>query len=100
MQTATAAPAQTYVTLAPGDPAPWFHQRSASNPRYAFDTAAGRTIVLCFFASAAEPEGRGALDAVCDDFGYARAAHLVLLKTCMRPPMPGLRFFWDFDGTI
>src|SRR5215475_2613343 len=57
-------PMPTYVNLAPGDPAPWFHQRSFANPRYAFDTTAGRYIVLCFFASAAEPHTRAALDDV------------------------------------
>jgi peroxiredoxin len=50
---ATTEPSRSYVRLAPGDPAPWFHQRSTSNPNYAFDTAAGRYIVLCFFGSAA-----------------------------------------------
>jgi len=110
MQTATAAPAQTYVTLAPGDPAPWFHQRSASNPRYAFDTAAGRAIVLCFYASAADPQGRAALEAV-----FANRRHFDDTRACffgvsldpadeseerVRDSMPGLRFFFDFDGTI
>src|SRR5829696_824931 len=110
MQTATAAPAQTYVTLAPGDPAPWFHQRSASNPRYAFDTAAGRAIVLCFYASAADQQGRAALDAI-----LANRRHFDDTRACffgvsldpadesegrVRDSMPGLRFFWDFDGTI
>ena len=44
-----------YVTIAPGDPAPWFHGRTMSNPNYAFDTAAGRYIVMCFFLSAGDP---------------------------------------------
>jgi hypothetical protein len=51
----TTEPSRSYVRLAPGDPAPWFNQRSTSNPSYAFDTAAGRYIVLCFFASAGDP---------------------------------------------
>lgn len=41
-----------FVNLAPGNPAPWFHAASTSNPRYAFDTAAGRYILMCFFGSA------------------------------------------------
>src|SRR5262249_3387236 len=45
---------RSYAKLTPGDPAPWFHQRATSNPNYAFDTAAGRYIVLCFFASAGD----------------------------------------------
>lgn len=57
----TTEPSRSYVRLAPGDPAPWFNQRSTSNPNYAFDTAAGRYIVLCFFASAGDPIGRAAM---------------------------------------
>jgi peroxiredoxin len=100
----------SYLTLAAGDPAPWFQQRSASNPRYAFNTAAGRYIVLCFFGSAADPLGRAALEAV-----FARRHHFDDVRACffgvsldpadesggrVRDSMPGLRFFWDFDGTI
>jgi hypothetical protein len=50
-----------YALLMPGDPAPWFNQRSFSNPNYAFDTAAGRYLVLCFFGSAQDAETRDAL---------------------------------------
>jgi hypothetical protein len=34
-----------------GEPAPWFECRSPVNPRFHFDTIAGRFIVLCFFGS-------------------------------------------------
>lgn len=47
-----------------------FTQRSRSNPRYAFDTAAGRYIVLCFFGSAANPIAREAIDAVLANRGF------------------------------
>ena len=62
-------PSSSFVNLTPGDPAPWFHQRSTSNPNYAFDTTAGRYIVLCFYASAADGSGltqeeRERLDAI------------------------------------
>src|SRR5262245_31631057 len=57
-------PATGYIQLLPGDPAPWFLQRSGSNPRYVFDTAAGRWILLCFFGSAKDPAARAALDAL------------------------------------
>ena len=99
-----------YTTLTPGDPAPWFHQRSTSNPRYAFHTTAGRYIVLCFFASASEPRARSALDAVRTNRG-----HFDDHKACffgisidlrdetdgrVSESMPGIRFFWDFDGAV
>jgi peroxiredoxin len=100
----------TYVTLEPGDPAPWFYQRSYGNPRYAFHTAAGRYIVLCFFASAAHPDGSAALGAVQANrqcFDDTRASFFgVSLDAAdetegrVRDSIPGLRFFWDFDGTI
>src|SRR5262245_66333473 len=42
----------TTARLTPGDPAPWFITPSPNNPRYHFDSVAGRYIVLCFFGSA------------------------------------------------
>jgi peroxiredoxin/predicted 2-oxoglutarate/Fe(II)-dependent dioxygenase YbiX len=99
-----------YAILAPGDPAPWFRQRSTSNPDYSFNTVAGRYVVLCFFGSAADPAAQSALRAVQD--------HRALLddtRACffgvstdpadaesgrVRESMPGIRFFWDFDGAV
>jgi predicted 2-oxoglutarate/Fe(II)-dependent dioxygenase YbiX/peroxiredoxin len=99
-----------YATLAPGDPAPWFRQRSTSNPAYSFDTVAGRYVVLCFFGSAADPAAQAALHAV--------QAHRALLddtRACffgvsldpadgrsgrLQESLPGIRFFWDFDGAV
>jgi len=95
----------------PGEPAPWFKARCTSNARYAFDTVAGRYVVLCFFASAAEPLSRAVLDAylvqhrhVFDDdnvcfFGISvdpedERAHRV------SESMPGVRHFWDVDGNV
>lgn len=103
------APA-SFVSLAPGDPAPWFYQRSTSNERYAFDTAAGRYIVLCFFGSAGDPAGRAALDAAMTRrtmFDDARASFFGISldpadeqERRVQASLPGVRFFWDFDGTI
>jgi peroxiredoxin/predicted 2-oxoglutarate/Fe(II)-dependent dioxygenase YbiX len=105
-----ATPTLTYATLEPGDPAPGFYQRSYSNPRYAFHTAGGRYVVLCFFASAADPQGSAALEAVQANrqcFDDTRACFFgVSLDPAddtegrVRDSIPGLRFFWDFDGTI
>ncbi|MEZ5830765.1 MAG: 2OG-Fe(II) oxygenase [Dongiaceae bacterium] len=104
------AKTKTFVNLAPGDPAPWFHQRSGSNPHYAFDTVAGRWIVLCFFGTAGDAEGKRALAAIAanralfdDDracfFGVSLDPNDEAQKR-VEDSMPGLRFFWDFDGTI
>ena len=110
------APAQTqrpvpqFAAVLPGDPAPWFHQRSTGNPRYAFDTAAGRYIVMCFFMTAGDPAGRDAIGAVManrhrfDDvaaccFGVS-ADPRDEAEGRVRESLPGIRHFWDFDGTI
>src|SRR6266511_2637287 len=102
--------APSYVALAPGDPAPWFQQRSPSNPRFVLDTTAGRYVVLCFFGSAADPAGRAALDAVLANRGQFDDSRSCFFGVSLDPAdeteqrvhesMPGLRFFWDFDGTI
>jgi predicted 2-oxoglutarate/Fe(II)-dependent dioxygenase YbiX/peroxiredoxin len=105
---APAAP--EFVRLDVGDPVPWFHQRSPGNPNYAFDTAAGRYIVLCFFGSGGHPLGRAALEAVVQNrhhFDDRNACFFGVsldptdeAKGRVRDSRPGLRFFWDFDGKI
>lgn len=105
------APAQRdYARIGAGDPAPWFHQRCTSNPRYAFDTTAGRYIVLCFYGSAADPQGRAALDAALakrDRFDDERACFFGVsldradeTEARARESLPGVRHFWDFDGAV
>jgi hypothetical protein len=47
-----------YVNLTAGDPGPWFVQHSSANPTFAFDMAAGRYVVLCFYGSAAEAHSK------------------------------------------
>lgn len=102
--------APQYISLTAGEPAPWFEARSTSNPRYVFDTAAGRYIVLCFFGSAGDPRARGALEVVArhrDLFDDQRA---MFFGVSLDPQdeavprlvaaLPGIRFFWDFDGAV
>src|SRR5262249_31928525 len=52
------------LPLKPGAPAPWFVAPSPANPRYHFDSVAGRYIVLCFFGSAATAAIGGMLAAI------------------------------------
>ena len=99
-----------YATLLPGDPAPYFRQRTATNPRYVFDTAGGRWLVLCLFGSAAEPMARARLEAVLERralFDDARASFFGVsvdpvdeTEQRVADSLPGLRFFWDFDATV
>ncbi len=99
-----------YINLNPGEPAPRFQQRSSSNPRYLFDVAAGRTLVLCFMGSSQNNHGRAALKAALqrrDLFDDVQAAFFGV--TCdpndetenrLESIMPGYRFFWDSDFKI
>ena len=99
-----------YINLLAGDPAPWFHQRSFANPRYAFDSAAGRYIVLCFFGSAADEHSQAALRAAlarADLFDDEHASFFGVSmdsgdETDMRVEnrYPGYRFLWDFDNSV
>ena len=102
--------AQTTRIPGPGEPAPWFHARCTTNPNFAFDSVAGRYVVLCFFGTASHPLARRVLDdflrlrtAFDDDrccfFGVSvdpedeRQARV-------RESLPGLRYFWDTDRSV
>jgi peroxiredoxin/predicted 2-oxoglutarate/Fe(II)-dependent dioxygenase YbiX len=99
-----------YAPIAPGDPAPWFRQRSTSNPSYAFDTVAGRYVVMCFFGSAADPATQAALDAVRRHralFDDVRACFFGVsvdpadaAQGRVQESLPGIRFFLDFDTAV
>lgn len=100
----------SHSELLPGDPAPWFVQRSFANPNYSFSTAAGRYIVLGFFGSAADDQSRSSLAAVMnkkDFFNDERGSFFGVsndagdeLKRRVANSLPGYRFLWDFDGKI
>lgn len=98
-----------YVSLAAGDPAPWFHQRTMGSARYAFDTVAGRYVVLCFFGSVGGP-GAAAIEAAFRRPDVFNDAHASFFGVSADPAdeterrvaerIPGYRFFWDFDGAV
>lgn len=56
-------PPVSYVNVLAGDTAPWFNQRSGSNPRFAFDTVGGRYLVLCFLVTGGDAHAEAALAA-------------------------------------
>jgi len=100
----------SYFNLMAGDTAPWFIQRSGHNPRYVFDTAAGRYIVLCFGATAHDAHSRAALAAVKSrpQFFDDRTASFFFVSADpgdeaegrIAESYPGYRIFWDFDGRV
>ncbi|MCW5664233.1 MAG: 2OG-Fe(II) oxygenase [Piscinibacter sp.] len=99
-----------YRLLQPGDPAPWFRQRNTSNPDYAFDSVAGRYILLCFLGSAGQSGGAQRLAfaeaqrALFDDdrlafFGVS-ADPQDEAQGRLQERLPGMRHFWDFDRRV
>jgi len=99
---------RSYVIVEAGDPAPTFFQRSTSNPRYAFHSAAGRYLVLCFFASTRDAAAKQALKVVEKNKGMFDDMHASFFgvsldsadEKILREALPGRRYFFDFDGTI
>lgn len=99
-----------YKTILPGDPGPGFFARTAQNPRFAFDTAAGRFMVLCLFGSAGSPHGRTALDLTARRRDLFNDDRIALFGVSVDPDdealervadsIPGIRIFWDFDGAV
>src|SRR5215210_868268 len=110
MTAATALDQLAFRNLLPGDPAPWFRQRSSNNPNFAFDSAAGRYIVMCFFGTASHPAGQAAVEAaqanrdLFDDektsfFGVSVDPQDEQMGR-VQAMLPGIRYFWDFEGTV
>lgn len=91
-----------------GEPAPWFKAHALSgNPSYAFDTAAGRPILLLFFGSAAQPACAQALQQVLANRALFDDVNGCFFGITTDPwdetegriaqQLPGLRFFLDHD---
>jgi len=85
-----------------------FFQRSTGNPRYAFHSAGGRYLVLCFYVSAADPAAVRALAAVQANRAVFDDRHASFFgvsvspadEKTLRDDLPGLRHFFDFDAQI
>ena len=99
-----------YRNLTHGEPAPGFVQRTTDSERYHFDTVGGRYIVLAFFGTAAAPEFARVLELLLSERAIFDDANFAFfgvsddpddeLYARLKPSYPGIRFFWDFDGTI
>jgi peroxiredoxin/predicted 2-oxoglutarate/Fe(II)-dependent dioxygenase YbiX len=105
----TAAPPDGRQIL-PGDPAPWFQQRTTNNPNFAFQTVGGRYVLLCFYATAGDAAGRAALDAVAAHRALFDDERMCVFGVSLDPAdvaegriadsIPGIRHFLDFDATV
>lgn len=111
-QAAAAAPEQEarFRNLLAGDPAPMFKQRSATNPRFVFDTVGGRYILLAFIGSTAEPIGAAAakaFESLVPMFDPARVIGFTVsadprdeTEEKLKAHQPGSNVFWDFDLSV
>jgi peroxiredoxin len=96
--------------LTPGEPAPWFTARASVNPRYQFDTVAGRYVVLCFFGSADNPESRRVLADIAQNCQRFDVENFLFLGVSADPSdeqtgrvssqWPGIIYLWDFDLAV
>lgn len=97
--------------LAAGEPAPWFHAEALSgNPRYAFDSAAGRWVVLFLMGSGAwesckaalrlVEENRDLFDDVEASFFGVTIDRSDVEQGRISQQLPGIRWFLDYDRAI
>ena len=107
--TDAAAEQPDYAVVLVGDPAPWFIQRSTTNPRYALMSAGGRYLVLGFFGSTSDEQGRKALSAIAENRPLFDDDNLCFFGVSIDPvdheagrlreSVPGIRYFLDFDAS-
>ncbi len=98
----------SYANLLTGDPGPRFVQRAFANPHFVFDTVAGRYIVLAFFTSSEAPDGRAVTAFLKANRGLFDDTRLCIFgvtqdradETRLSDDIPGIRYFWDADGTV
>lgn len=98
------------MPLSVGEPVPWFYGPTEANPRFRFDSVAGRYVVLSLFGSAGQPHGRAMLDALAKARSRFDDRQVLFFGVTIDPEddrqerlrdhIPGIRFFRDFDQTI
>jgi predicted 2-oxoglutarate/Fe(II)-dependent dioxygenase YbiX/peroxiredoxin len=94
-----------------GDPVPWFTAAASDgNPKFVFNSVAGRYVVLCFFGSAAAEPSRRAIRTVLENRGLFDGRRALffgvsvdrgdLEQRRVEQMLPGIRYFWDFDRAV
>ena len=99
-----------YYHLKAGDAAPWFQQRTPHNPEFRFDTLGGRYILLGFFGSSVVATGQAVFQTIQKRRAYFDDVNLCFFGVTVDPKdeterhlgniIPGIRFFYDFDGHV
>lgn len=95
------------MALSFGDPAPAFTAPGTSNPRYVFDTAAGRYLLLAFVpAGPAVAVAMATIHRQRRCFDDAHASVFVVIvgedgeRNTREDSLPGVRFLFDPDGVV
>lgn len=98
------------MPLRPGDAAPWFKAASSQNASFAFDTVAGRYVLMAFLGAASAGPAQAALAAVRANRSLFDNSKLAFFGITADPRdreapdcaamIPGIRFFWDTDLAI
>src|SRR5688572_30886583 len=94
-----------------GEPAPWFHAPALDgNARYAFDTAAGRWIVMLFAGQLSRPEFAPALELLAANRDLFDDLNVCFFGVTIDPAdaaegriaqlLPGVRWFLDYDRAV
>jgi peroxiredoxin len=96
--------------LSANTPAPWFEARSPINPRFQFNTVAGRFVLLSFFGSTAESRGAALWTEVNRRRHEFDDERLAFFGVSIDPQderqsrvvenLPGIHLFWDFDQQV
>ena len=94
------------MPLRPGQNAPWFTAPTPSNPEFAFDTAAGRFVLMLFLPDAPEPRVAALRTLAANQrlFDEATRCAFVIYRdpamTAGLRDMRGLRWMLDGDGGV
>jgi peroxiredoxin len=98
------------MLLPTGNPAPWFKAASTTNPQYAFNSVAGRYVVLSFLRSSQDAASQQVLQdlvqhrEIFNDETYCFFGVTTdpadAQSDLIQEQIPGIRFFLDFDQEI
>ncbi|HYD27405.1 2OG-Fe(II) oxygenase [Brevundimonas sp.] len=95
------------MALLYGDPAPTFATEGVNNPRYVFDTAAGRYLLLAFVkAGPAVAAAAAMIERSRAAFNDLHASAFIVVvgkdkaRKARQDAVPGLRFLFDPEGAV
>lgn len=103
--------AQIQQRFTPGDPVPDFTCASTNNPKFRFNTLAGRYVILSFYGSAAIEKNAKALAYISTELRHHFDDDKVTFfgvsvdgqdaeQQRVKQMAPGIRYFWDFNYQV